>query len=811
VIIRQSIHGILALLGLALGTPVAQAQEVTGSVLSGAGRAPVPGAIVILAQPSGARLAATLTDDAGRYRLRAPSSGSFTLRVDVVGFRSISVPPFQVDTGATVTRDILFAFERTPLPVVAVTATSSCARVSGDAGDAPRLWSEARKTLEASRLAIDERRFTVALRRYERTIGPDSVLRASRTWTQTAVSQNPFESLAPEVIARDGFSIARDTGRYYYAPDAAILLSDAFVSAHCFGTRRGGPSGEIGLTFRPQSTGSRTEISGVLWLDSATAELRTLEYRYVPSVGRQNVGGGLVAFGRYPSGVWGVQRWIIRLPVLQVTESTRRPDGALGRFVDTMVVALREVGGEVIAAGTSAASSSRARLTGTVYDSTLGAALPGAMVTIEGLGLTTQTDRDGRFAFDSIADEGEVRLRVWHARLDSLALASPATPVRLRQRTDNTATLTMPGLAAVTRSRCSGASRNAERLIVGTLQTAAGSAQPVPAAEVVLLERRGVNAGGSDSLLRHVAITSDLGRYAFCDVAPGAQTWLLARSRTEWTDPRHVRGETAPPVEIVPLQTLPLSGDALVDSASGVMTETGAPAVVLGRTLSPGEPSRISGWALGPENSDARIQVLVDDVVRTTVSTDGSFTLGSVAAGLRKLTFRGDALAIRHIPVNVQDGQSQLLLVTFRTAPLVVVQRSSAAFDQRMADFRRRRRAGGGAFLERTEIEKRNSRTLTDLLRTIAGIRVQPKGSGYRYASSHFRRLGVGATETDDGTCDMMMYVDGLPFPVEGGDADTRIRVSEIAALEVYVSGGSVPRQFAGVSSACGVIVLWRG
>lgn len=509
------------LLMLAPCGAAAHAQEVTGTVRAESGRVPLTGAIVILARASGPRIAATLTDDAGRYRLRAPSPGNFTLRVDVIGYRSAIVPPFPVDSGTTVTRDILFAFERTQLPRVAVTATSSCGRVSGDAGDAPALWAEARKTLEAASLAIDERRFSVALRRYERTIGlPDSVLRASRTWTQTGVSDNPFESLSPEAVARDGFSVVRDTTRYYFAPDAKVLLSDEFVGTHCFGTRRGGPAGAVGLTFRPQRTTARVDITGVLWLDSATAELRTLEYRYAPMVGRQDAAGGFVAFARYPSGVWGVQRWAIRLPVLRVYESRRRPDGALGRFADTMVVALRDVGGEVITAGSSVASSPApgARLTGTVFDSSQGAPLSGAIVTLEGLGRTARTDSAGRFAFDSLADEGDVRIRLWHPRLDSLGLAAPTSLLRLRRRAESTTEFGVSGIAVVARRRCLSGERNTRRVIMGVVQSAADSTEPVPAVEVVLLERRGTRANGADSLVRHVETSSEIGRYAFCAI-----------------------------------------------------------------------------------------------------------------------------------------------------------------------------------------------------------------------------------------------------------------------------------------------------
>src|SRR5688572_18099594 len=129
-----------ALLFLALPASAVAAQEVTGTVRAASGTTPVSGAIVILAQPSGTRLTATLTDEAGRFRLRAPSAGTFTLQVDVVGYRSASVPAFTLGATDTLTRDVAFLFERTQLPTVAVTATSSCARVSGDAGDAPRLW-----------------------------------------------------------------------------------------------------------------------------------------------------------------------------------------------------------------------------------------------------------------------------------------------------------------------------------------------------------------------------------------------------------------------------------------------------------------------------------------------------------------------------------------------------------------------------------------------------------------------------------------------------------------------------------------------
>jgi hypothetical protein len=210
-----------------------------------------------------------------------------------------------------------------------------------------------------------------------------------------------------------------------------------------------------------------------------------------------------------------------------------------------------------------------------------------------------------------------------------------------------------------------------------------------------------------------------------------------------------------------------------------------------------------------PENVTSPVQILVDDVVRGTAGTDGVFALDNVAVGARRLSFRSQAIAVRDVSVNVQEGQSNLLLVTLRTAPLVVVRRNPAVADSRMSEFRRRQQAGGGGyFITRPEIEKRNPRSFTDLMRSVPGVRVIGYGGGFRYVSSHFRRLPSGVT---DGNCDLMMYVDGQPFPIDNGDADARISITEIGAMEVYVSASSVPRQFAGATAACGVIVIWRG
>ncbi|HEX6314874.1 MAG TPA: carboxypeptidase regulatory-like domain-containing protein, partial [Gemmatimonadaceae bacterium] len=467
------------------------------------------------------------------------------------------------------------------------------------------------------------------------------------------------------------------------------------------------------------------------------------------------------------------------------------------RFVDTVVVAVREIGGEVMSG--TVAPGATTRLSGTVFDSTKGGPLAGAVVTIEGLGRSTDTDADGRFSFDSLADDGEVRVRVWHPRLDSLALPAPVSRVRVQRRGTASLDVTMPNVAAVADARCGRGARGTARIVTGVLRGPTGDMQA--ATEVLLLERRVTS--GSDSLVTHVEITSDGGRYAFCAIQPGSQAWILARAGADgWIDPRHIPAESAPAVEVIPLQ-LPLSDSATTDTSG----TAGDPAIVLGRTLQEG-PASIKGWVLLPEHSEARVQVLVDDVVRATAAPDGSFLVPDVAPGTRRLVLRTTGLLQRRLVLEVVSGQSQVLLVSLRPGPRVVVQVVAPPLDQ-LSDFRQRRRAGGGTFIDKTEINRRQPRVLSDLMRGVPGVRVEQSRDGLRYLSLHFRRMTPNATAHEESLCDMMIYVDGQPFQGNASAADVRIRMTEVAGIEVYTSAASVPRQFAGANAACGVIMLW--
>jgi hypothetical protein len=112
-----------------------------------------------------------------------------------------------------------------------------------------------------------------------------------------------------------------------------MLLSDRFAASHCL-RLESAPSGKphlIGVAFAPtrDRRGTR-DIEGTIWLDRASAELRTLEFRYtdLPDIAIAAGAGGHVAFLQLDGVTWLVNEWTIRFPRLsardRVTEGGAR-------------------------------------------------------------------------------------------------------------------------------------------------------------------------------------------------------------------------------------------------------------------------------------------------------------------------------------------------------------------------------------------------------------------------------------------------------------------------------------------------------
>jgi hypothetical protein len=342
-------------IALCLGSPsAAHAQTVRGQLAGADGEEPAP-TLVALLDAAGKQRATTLTDTAGRFVLRAPAAGEYTLRAERIGYNSITSAPMRLEAGETLPHALQVPSEpvRLPARVEGRTGASRCTFVSTAPVETATAWEEARKALNVARHTTEQRvRHQVI--RYERDLDvPRLRLQREQRDSVPRAGEVPFVSVPAERLAVEGFVVREGADLLWRAPDAAVLLSDEFLHGHCLYLvpSRPGAEGLLGLAFRPARSGGPTDIQGVLWISPETSELQHLEYQYT-DLSRLNLGvdlrsvtlGGRVEFERLPTGEWISSRWWIRMP--RIGENTIRIGAVTERRRE--VVGIREEGGYVV-------------------------------------------------------------------------------------------------------------------------------------------------------------------------------------------------------------------------------------------------------------------------------------------------------------------------------------------------------------------------------------------------------------------------------------------------------------------------------
>jgi hypothetical protein len=139
------------------------------------------------------------------------------------------------------------------------------------------------------------------------------------TVNQINTSRSPFVSVPAASLLEHGFIQPVDDDWLYHAPDADVLLDDAFLDAHCFRAVTDPASANlVGLAFEPAGKRDGHWVTGTLWLDRRSFELDRIDYRYlsVPWPVSTRHTGGSVYFRRLPAGLWIVDSWTMRAPLV---------------------------------------------------------------------------------------------------------------------------------------------------------------------------------------------------------------------------------------------------------------------------------------------------------------------------------------------------------------------------------------------------------------------------------------------------------------------------------------------------------------
>lgn len=520
---------LLPLVCLVAGARSLGAQAVRGELVEGAGGRPVAGAFVVLLDAAGKQVGGGFTDAAGGFLVQAPAPGSYTLRAERVGYAAARSPVLRLAAGQTLAYGLETSGAAVQLEGLVVQAEKRRCAALPEAGEqTAALWEEARKALGAAAWTESRRRFRYSIQQHERVMDVALRVQSEQGRRLTGYAGSPFVAVPAERLAREGFTRQEGDSTVYYAPDAAVLLSDEFLDTHCFRVQQGEGEtrGMVGLAFEPVRGRRLADVRGALWIDPRSAELRHLEFEYtgLELRGATDRLGGRVEFERLPGGEWIVPRWRIRVPVVG-TDTLRV---AANQFERRRIAGIREAAGEVLEvrspSGELIRSAARASLAGVVWDSTRAAPLAGARVRLAGTAVEAETDAEGRFRIADVS-EGRFSVVFTHPRADSLDFAGRPVAVELRRGADNQVRLAVPPLAMVLAGRCSPAERRpGTGVVAGTVKQE--GAVPPPGTPVLLTW----GAAGAAPAGRALAWTDAGGRYVACAVPPGVAVQARAGS-----------------------------------------------------------------------------------------------------------------------------------------------------------------------------------------------------------------------------------------------------------------------------------------
>ncbi len=797
-----------AALATSLITPQrAAGQTVRGVVTSDAG-SPIPGVVVSLLDSMTATMARALTDDRGEFRLTARHPGTYRLSTLRVGFRPTSSERFTLGAGEEVSRRLTVSAVPVALSAVRVSGRSACSAPGDSTAATFAAWEQARGALAATQLTAGSRAIMATTVAYERTLDPSG----RRVVDQTATAhsdyvRNPWRSISPDSARRVGFIVTdRDGATTYYAPGLQVLLSDMFLEDHCFRLARSRDVSRLGIAFEPTRArrGDRNvaRIRGTLWLDRASSELRSLEFRYVnASTAQQEHAGGDMEFTRMKNGTWVISRWGIRMPALEYRVRSQALGGT-----DTTVSEIRVAGGE-LALALQGRDTLWARpplvIAGTVVDSASGAPGAGTRVTIAGTQLTTTADGRGRFKLAG-ALPGQYTLDVRTPSLDSVGVSYPV-PLTLTDSASGVIEVRVPSASQVVAAFCGTRRLNAPGIVIGSVAMRGDSVPPRGVKVIAEWReqrlRQGAVAGTplTDDQTHWLEARADSrGGFRLCGVPAGTALTLRAE---------HDSAALLAPATV------------RIDPASRFARAE----LVLDRAATRG--ATLTGLVVdSAQRPIADAEVALPDLPKGALSNDrGAFRVDDIPPGTHRVTVRRlgygplDTTVVFRANQTVDRRVHLTRVVALDSVNVIASHDSIPSFDEH-------RKIGLGKFWTRDDLAKYEGGALDQVLAEDPGVSLV-RGITGSYAWIRSTRKPISLFNTGEYIperhetllgmkpgCYARVYVDdvlmnpedpAVPFDVN------QLSPNLIEAIEWYSGVSQIPHKYSKLNTACGVLVIW--
>jgi hypothetical protein len=772
-------------------------------VVSGESGVPASGVVVLLTDTLGAPLARALTSESGAYRVQARIGGTFRLRTLRIGYKPETTAPFALASGQEITRDIALANIPLTLDTVRVAGRNACLSRGDTAVATYTMWEQVRAALTAAQLTTRASDISAILMTYERTLDPTfpRVRRQSTAFT-SAISGRPWRSTSADSLRRYGYVIPDLLGgKSFLAPDLDVLLSASFLEDHCFKIAKGSDAKRVGIQFEPTKARENVvDISGTVWLDRATAELRQMEFNYENlEVAAENANpGGEMDFLRLRDGGWAISKWMIRMPILEeFNEKAGHQSMATQKVV--RVSERKVTGGELVTVmrGDDTLWVRPPMVaSGLIVDSASRDEVADARVSVLGTSFTATTDKKGVFSITGILP-GEYTIEILTPQLDSVG-GRHTVPFSVIESAARTRIL-LPPASSFAVQYCGERIETPvpAALALGTVRTKGDTLPPWNIWVIAEWTDKGPRKAD--------ARTDAQGRYRICGV-PLNKAFTI---RTELDDTA-----TVPRAVEVPKRQRFLRRDIEIER----------PVMAAGTYFAGGVMTQFTREPI----SEAEI-ALPDLGLSARTNERGRFRLGGVPAGSHRVTVRKLGYAAFESTVQVAaDAPTSRQFQLFKAATLDTV---SVVADRRMSEFEENRRLGLGHFMTRADLEKLGGAPLRAVLSQIPGAGTLSGNGSHAWLVRGYRGVkpSSGCIPVDmvvDGwkgakpcQCYAQVYLDGMLMyagkpNVSGGIPEplfdlSEINIQQIEAMEYYSNELQMPAKYMGHSAKCGVLVIY--
>ena len=201
----------------------------------------------------------------------------------------------------------------------------------------------------------------------------------------------------------------------------------------------------------------------------------------------------------------------------------------------------------------------------------------------------------------------------------------------------------------------------------------------------------------------------------------------------------------------------------------------------------------------------------------TATNRRGSFVLSGVPVGVHELAVRHLGYAPLSHVVSVSRGITTEVEIGLVPDPVEMEPIVATAMRPRRLEvggFYERKYwgelVGGGTYLTAADIERRGPVLISHMIADEPGIRLG--NCRLRRSSCMLVNTRVRSEFSPDG-CPLSFYLDNTRVRGLGGrdgqTIDDLVRPHEIAGVEIYRNAASLPGEFAGSDSQCGIVAIW--